>query len=211
VSAPFYPIGLDTLAGREFGTEPIRTAAKLIVGPTAEPLTPADAKAHYRQDFADDDALVPTWITAARRKVEQDTGRALMTQTWDLFLDGFPRTWRPIELPWPPLQSVTGVYATDATGVEQTVDPAIYVVDTASEPARLGLVNGAIWPTDLRRFQPGRVRLVAGYASAAAIAEELRRAMALVIGWLAQNREPQTFERDAYDALIAPYVLPVVG
>jgi len=192
-------------------SEPIRVATKWVAGPATEPLSLADAKAQCRLFSTDEDALVASWIVAARRKVEQDTSRvASVAQTWDLFLDAFPSERQPIVVPWPPLVSVTGVYATDASGVETTLLPANYLVDTASEPGRLGLTGGGAWPSDLRIFQPGRVRFVAGYADAQ-IPEDLKRAMALLIGWFSENREPAAFERNVYDALIAPYVIYAVG
>jgi uncharacterized phiE125 gp8 family phage protein len=190
----------------EYGSTPIPWATKLITDATTEPLTTAEAKLHSRFDDDDDDTLFVKWIKAARRKVEQDTGRALPGQTHDLFLDACPSNRGPIIVPFPPLQSVT-VYSTDTNGVETTLDPTNYVLDVASEPGRIGLSDAGNWPTSLRNFQPVRVRFVAGYA---AVPEDLVRAMALVVGWLAAYREPEPFERNAYDALIAPYVLPVV-
>src|SRR5258706_6207580 len=102
-------------------------ATKLITPPAVEPFTLAEAKLHCRIDIDDDNANVDKWIKAARTKVEKDTGRALLTQTWDLFLDafyspggyyvsdfGWPRYGaRSIPLAYPPLQSVTSVFQTD--------------------------------------------------------------------------------------------------
>ena len=51
-----------------------------------------------------------------------------------------------IELPRPPLQGVNIIKCVDAdTGTETTVSSSLYYTDTASEPGRLVLKNGASW------------------------------------------------------------------
>jgi uncharacterized phiE125 gp8 family phage protein len=141
------------------------TATKLITAPVIEPYTLEEAKSHCRIVITDDDARVAEWIRAARTKVEKDTGRALLTQTWDLFLDafycggpylgdfGWPRYARPaIEVPYPPLQSVTSVNQTDTNNNETVWAASNYVVDTASAPGRIGLSDTGSWPTGCEPF-----------------------------------------------------------
>lgn len=199
---------------------PAHTATKLITPPSVEPFALDEAKLHCRIDTDADDALVANWIRAARTKVQKDTGRALLTQTWDLFLDrfyqpgqivsdfGWPRYWpRWIQVPYPPLQSVTSVNQTDTAGVETVWSAANYVVDVASEPGRIALSDLGAWPTGTRTFQPGRVRFVAGWTDPELIPDDLRQAMALWIGWFSEHRDPSAIERDAYDSLISNYVM----
>ena len=62
----------------------------LITPPAVEPVTLADAKAHLKVDTTDDDALITALITAARARAEWHTGRALITQSWTLWLDAWP-------------------------------------------------------------------------------------------------------------------------
>lgn len=204
---------------------PAHTAPKLIVPPTAEPFSLAEAKLHCRIDTDDDNGNVVKWIRAARTKVERDTGRAMLTQTWDLFLDAFyawaatpytfglPRfPYQAIRIPFPPLQSVTSVNQTDTNNAETIWPASNYVVDTASEPGRIALSDGGSWPIGLRVFQPGRIRFVAGYTDPALIPSDLMEAMALLIGVFSENREPillrkgQT-ESTLYDDLISNYVI----
>lgn len=56
----------------------------------AEPVTLAEAVQHCRIEFIDDNNLVSGLITAARRYCETRLRSALITQTWVLYLDGFP-------------------------------------------------------------------------------------------------------------------------
>ena len=57
--------------------------------PSSEPLTLSETKSYLRVDHSNDDALITSLIIASRQFVEEHTGRGLMTQTLNLFLDGF--------------------------------------------------------------------------------------------------------------------------
>jgi uncharacterized phiE125 gp8 family phage protein len=164
---------------------------KLITGPAAEPLTLNEARLHLRliTDPADatahpDDAYVSALIASAREAAEHLTGRALMQQTWELALNCFPDV---IELPKPPLVSVTSVKYIDQNGDEQSF--AGYQLDTHSEPTRLLPAFGESWPST--RLQPNAVvvRYVAGYAGANAVPQQVKSWMLLRIGMLYENRE----------------------
>lgn len=88
----------------------------LQTAPTTEPVTTAEAKTHLRVTTSDDDTYIGTLITVARRHVETITGRALINQTWDYFLDNFPPGDK-IVIPLPRLSSVTTVKYTDKDNV----------------------------------------------------------------------------------------------
>ena len=202
-------------------------ATTLITPPPLEPFSVEEAKLHCRIVIDDEDVSVQNWIRAARTKVEKDTGRALLTQTWDLFLDrfyppayglsdfGWPRYYpRTIQVPYPPLQSVISVNQTDPAGVETVWNASNYVVDVASVPGRIALSDTGSWPTGTRSFQPGRVRFVAGWTSPELIPDDLRQAMLLLIGHFSEQRGAVNFENPTtmvipfgYDALISSYVM----
>lgn len=161
---------------------------KLITAPASEPLTLVEAKLHLRVDVADDDTLIAALITAARQYCEGVLWRALMPQTWELYLDEWPC--EEIELPKPPLQSVTSVKYTNSIGATTTMDAGDYTVDTASEPGRVVLNYGELWPTvTLATANPIAIRYVCGYADAAHVPETVKAAMKLLIGHLYENRE----------------------
>lgn len=186
-------------------TAPPHSATKLVTPPAIEPLTLEQAKASLKIDTDDEDEQVDDWIRAARTKVERDTGRVLLTQTWDLFLDGIGECWtESIRLPYPPLQSVTSVNQTDANNAETVWAASNYVVDATSSPGRIALADAGIWPVNLRRFQPVRIRFVAGWTTPENIPRDLIAAIKLVMGTLSENRELTGFEKDLYEALIGP-------
>lgn len=138
---------------------------RLITAPAAEPvLLDAAMRARLRLDGSADDADVEAMLAAARELVEAETGRALIHQTWSLFLDWFP--WE-IRVPRPPLSSVTWIKYYDVDGVQQTVYAADYWVATGGEPGRILPSIGADWPTtQAGRPEAVEVRFVAGYGAA---------------------------------------------
>lgn len=162
--------------------------------PAVEPLTLEEAKIHLRVDDGAEDTLIESLIKAFRSSIDGKDGwlnRALITQTWDLHLDRFPADSRtPIQIPLPPLQSVTHVKYYDADGILQTLSSANYFVDSVSEPARLFPAYNLSWPTTRERPNAVNVRFVAGYGAAAgSIPEAIRQAGLLQIGHWYANRE----------------------
>ena len=158
-----------------------------IAAPASEPLALADAKAHCRVDHSDDDALITALIVAAREQAEHETGRALVTQTWELVHDTFPEAF---VLRKAPIASVTSVkYIDPATGAEQTLDPADTLLDNASEPGYLVPAYGKAWPTARAVPNAVRCRYVCGYGNAAAVPQAIKQWMLLAIGTMYAQRE----------------------
>lgn len=158
-----------------------------IAAPASEPLTLAEAKAHCRVDHSDDDALIAALIVAAREQAEHETGRALVTQTWELVHDAFPEAF---VLRKAPVQSVTSVkYLDSTTGTEQTLNPADYLLDNASEPGYVVPGYGKAWPASYGVPNAVRCRYVCGYGLAAAVPQAIKQWMLLAIGTLYAQRE----------------------
>lgn len=156
----------------------------------SECVTLVEAKAHLRVDLADDDALITALITAARLDAEARTNRTLVETVLELQLDAFPAD-GCMRLHNPPIQSVTYVKYYDAAGVLQTLDPATYVLDTASEPARLVQAYGQSWPSTYGRPGAVQVRYVAGLPAAdkAKVPENIKAWIKLRLGTLYEHRE----------------------
>jgi len=141
----------------------------VTVPPTVEPLTLDEGKLRANLDWLDGDprdALMLAWIQTARARVEFDTGRSLLTQTREAYADTLG--WIT-ELPerCRPLQHVTSITYTDATGQVQTVDPAVYTVDVAR--GRIVLNRGQQWPTGRNYALPWVITLDAGWPDVASI------------------------------------------
>lgn len=202
VQAPFWAIGARRA--------PLPHAVSVVVTPPAvEPLSLDEGKARAALQWPDGDPrddLMRGFIAAARAKVEQDTGLALLTQTRDIYLDAIYGY--ELELPAQarPLQSVTSVKWTDTAGAVNTFNPTQYVVDLAS--ARIGLALGAVWPTDLRPFQPYVIRVVAGWTSPdVLLAQEplLVHAVGLLTAHYSTNGRDVAKVPDGYAEVIESY------
>ena len=109
--------------------------------PATEPVSKADVKKHLRLATTDaeatayttEDALLDRLIATARIITEQETGRALITQTKTLYLDEWPGG-NEIRIPYPPLQTATVTYRLeDDTGYDNTLSTVD--TDIVSEPA----------------------------------------------------------------------------
>lgn len=181
-----------------------------IAAPASEPLDLATAKLHCRVDGNDDDALVTALIVAAREQAEHETGRALVTQTWELVHDSFPEAF---ELRKSPIQSVTSIkYLDSTTGVEQTLAPADYLLDNAREPGYVVPGYGKAWPDSYAVPNAVRCQYVCGYGNASAVPQAIKQWMLLAIGTMYAQRE--TFSGQAYSipdrfwsGLLDPYRL----
>jgi len=151
----------------------------------------------------DENELVDNLVSAAAAWAEDEIlWRALGQQTLRYTCRRFPFATDPdyrspgiIELPKPPLVSVSSVKYIDRDGVLQTMDPADYVVDVASEPGRIYPAYGTIWPTV--RGEPGAVRVeyVAGYAT---IPAQIKAALRKYVGFYFNNRGDDAAEMPAY-------------
>lgn len=174
--------------------------------PAAEPVSLTELKTHLRVDHDEDNARLEGLITTARQAVERDTGRSLITQTWELRLDAWPS--RAIALPHPPVQSVSGITYVDSSGVTQTWSSTEYAVDIYSVPGLVRLAYGYSWP-NIRGDERGiAVTYVTGYgASGTNVPYELRQAVLLRAqmeydGWNADALGTMRGAADAYERIV---------
>ena len=148
--------------------------------------------------YSTEDTLLSSLITTAREFGENYQNRAFITQTWQLWLDGWPGG-DYIDVPLPPMQSVASIKYYDTANVEATMSASDYYVDTQNEPGRVLLAYNKAWPTaSLRSANAVCVEFVAGYGdTAAAVPSRVRQAMLLLLGHWYQNREAAlTLARD---------------
>jgi uncharacterized phiE125 gp8 family phage protein len=160
---------------------------KLITPPASEPVSLDEAKAQLRVDGSDDNTFISGLITAARLYFEETARRSLITQTWRLSLDEWSDE---IELPRPPLQSISFIKYKNAAGTETTLSTSVYLVDAESEPGRVVLAKDQSWPSDeLYKVNPIQITYIAGYGAAADVPEQMKQAIKLIIGHWYENRE----------------------
>jgi uncharacterized phiE125 gp8 family phage protein len=165
----------------------------LVTGPTIEPIDLNLTKKQVRiPGLFSEDALIDNWIGSAREYFEAETGRQVMSATWEQWRPGFP-SWC-LELPKPPLQSIVSVQYVDTGGTLQTWDASNYTVVAPRGPrcARgyIEPVYGSYWPTTRCQAKAVRVRFVAGYGDARADVPDLvKSALYMLVAHLWTNRE----------------------
>lgn len=148
----------------------------LIDPPAVEPLTLAEAKAHLRFPYSDEDTLIEALISAAREMAESTTQRALVQQTWRQIEDQPPRV--VLLRKWPVLEVVS--IKADGVAVELAA-----VETVVGDNACVAMANGSIWPG--RRLE---IEYRSGFgADGAEVPKTIKQWMLLQVGTLFENRE----------------------
>nr|PZN48754.1 MAG: hypothetical protein DIU61_18155 [Bacteroidota bacterium] len=158
----------------------------IVTPPASEPVTLSEAKAQLSVTSSAHDTRITSLITTARRQVERYLKRALITQTWKVYYNCFHAV---MELPYPPLQSVTHVKYYDDSGTLQTLSSDLYWEDLASEPGKIVRKYDAVYP-ELLAGRPNAVEIqyVAGYGDADDVPEEIRHAILMLVTDYFDNR-----------------------
>lgn len=173
---------------------------QLTSPPAQEPVSLAEAKAWLRVESGDDeDALITALIAAARVRCEWHCGRAFITQTWTLWLDGIGDG--VIGLPLPPLAAVSQVTLYAIGGDAAVLDAAAYRVDVPGGR----LIFAASHP-GLRASDGVSIAFTAGYGDADDVPEPIKSAILQTVAWLYEHRGGDAAPVPAGAlALLAPY------
>jgi len=148
------------------GTKPIHVSRIVVTEPAVEPFTVDELKLFARIDGASEDGLLTGFIKATRLATEDYLGRALIQQTMKVVLDEWPGM--ILELPRPPLMSVSSINTIDEDDAETEYDSENYYVVTESIPGQIIIKQGSSAPvTYLRDVGGYEVLYIAGYGEAA--------------------------------------------
>lgn len=199
---------------------------RIITQPPIEPVSLSEMRLHLRERDAvtAQDPLISALIQAVREYGENMTGRAFVYQELEYSCSSFPSVF---ELPRPPLISVSSIKYTDSDGAEQTVSPALYQVDSFSEPGLVKPVYLETWPSDVRSsdFNAVRVRYFAGYPPgspvsdlAESVPEGIKAWLKVRVAQLYEHREAvvvgnivSAIPRDFVDGLLDRYLVGRFG
>ena len=178
--------------------------------PSVEPVSLLEVKLHLRlavdetsaTAYNQEDDLLNALIKTAREKVEQYTGRALLTQTKKMYLDRWPDG-NSKAIPYPPLQTVTSVKyrPVDSEAYTTFTD---YEADIVSVPGRIVLKPNASWPSDvLHHLNPIEIIFTCGYgATSASVPAAIRSAILLIVSDMYENRTDMTDRAVNYSGAI---------
>jgi uncharacterized phiE125 gp8 family phage protein len=167
----------------------------LITAPTTPSVTTANAKVHLRvpSSVTVDDGYIDSLVKAAERKVEDLTGYRIMQQTIELRLKDFPcENTLPLEV----INVQTGSFSVkydDTDDSEQTWTSTNYWLNELGRPAVITKKNTVNWPTVIANKPAAvRIRMLAGFATAAEVPADLIHAIKLIVAHWYDNRSPVT-------------------
>lgn len=193
--------------------------------PEVEPVTGDELRSYLRGVT---ETMLPNndandLISEAREMIEENTGLALITQSWTLALDCWPQIGREpwwdgvrdgavseltrghgdVVPPRYPLQGITSVTTYDESDDATAVVVAdTFNVDIYRKPGRMGLKNSATWPTALRNQNAIVIVYVAGYGDAASdVPAALKRAVKQAAAYLYENRGDSCCVADALSSV----------
>ncbi len=183
-------------------TKTVEYSLKRTTAPVIQPVLISEARDHLADDEAVTDEQLDRWIKGATERVEKDTRRSLITQTWTHKMRSFPHWTDHIELKKPPLQSVTSITYIDEDGNSQTWASSNYEVDTNREPGVVWLGYDKSFPSTRDIQNAVSVVYVAGYgATRSTIPETAKHAILLLVQMSAERRSPVGEEMDEYRSL----------
>lgn len=201
---------LDSSGADERAARLIQYSRTRTVEPTEEPVTLDDFRGHGRVDdgLIDDDAQLEEFISAARERVEQVTGAAILTQTWRFRLDAFPDYSQPFYLPKSPLQSITSIQYIDLNGATQTLAASTYKVNADTDPAtwpnRVALAYGQSWPSSREEIDAVTITAICGWSTVASVPRAIKQTIKMLALYWYDRRAAAEFLQGA-DIKSIPY------
>lgn len=182
----------------------------LTTPPTAEPITLVQVKAHLRLDDDHEDALLTSLITTAREHLERETGLCLLSQTWRLCIDLWPRD-GILKIVKYPVQAIQNVMVYDQTGAPVEVSLEDHLLDGEGRPARLWLRDPPVPGQVMNGIE---IEFIAGFGeSGVEVPDGLKRALLLHVAFMFAYRGVVSLEQqpagvpDGYERLIGSYRL----
>ncbi len=182
----------------------------MTAAPAVEPVTLAQVKAHLRVDGTAEDAYIASLIATSRLQIEAALGLSLITQSWRWTIDDWPAG-DTLELPIRPVQHITSIEVTHATGAATMVSPSSYHLDGRGLPPRIVLTTLPPPIPDLPADGIA-ISMIAGFGGAAAdVPEPIRHAVLLLVAHWFENREPTEAGQPtagipyAVNSLLMPY------
>lgn len=162
-------------------------STNLDTPPDVEPVLLHDAKSWLRVELTDDDDLIGSLIESARIRAESATGRAFISQTWDLKLDAFSDS---IPLPFPPVQSVASINYVDTDGANQSFTD--FILTDCKGIAYVEPAYGFTWPGTRDQRDAVTIQFIAGYGdSGMEVPEPIKSAIKTMVADMYENRESE--------------------
>ena len=161
---------------------------EITTDPAAEPVSLDEAKTQLRVDANDEDNLIQSLISVARRKVELETGRLLISQTVKAYWDKWPAA-GVLHLPVYPAAAITNIKYIDEDGALQTWSSADYTSDLVGMSPRIVINPDADNPAAGDYPNAIQVTYTAGGATADDVPAEIVQSILMTLTMLYERRE----------------------
>jgi uncharacterized phiE125 gp8 family phage protein len=159
----------------------------LSTSPTSYPVSLDEVKIDRRVTNTTEDGYLDMLIAAATDYVQLHINRQLVDGTYTLTLDSFPAK---IELPMPPLDSITQIQYADSDETTQTLAASVYTVITDDSQGGYAVeATDQSWPTTADIPNAVSVTFVAGYGTPSDVPEIFKKSILLLVGEMYELRE----------------------
>ena len=196
----------------------------IVADVSEEPISADNVRSYARIDDGVDTTEITNMIKSSRLFVENYLGRSLLNRTLKFSVDYIDEVDQPLfegtrigpdmtirrrylQLPRPPVVSVTHVKTFDDADTETTLSSSKYYLDNQREPARIILRNGETWPTALRVGNAIEVTYVSGYGTTrSSVPEAIIQGLFQHITFMYENRGDQMGASRATQVSIPPQI-----
>ena len=168
--------------------------------------TTAEAKDFLKVDTTADDTLIDNLIKAATQSCQIFTNRYFLTTVVTQYSDKWDGIYTLYKSP---VSGITHIKYFDSNDTEQTLASSNYILDSVSQPARIGIaVNGTL-PDLADRINAVHVQYKVGYGvTSDLVPEGIKQAVLITIGNWYQNRQTVITGRTATELpLSSQYLL----
>jgi uncharacterized phiE125 gp8 family phage protein len=146
------------------------------------------------QGTTSEDYLLLAFIKSAESYAENYMKRSINKQQFELRIDGFDGHDGDIELPRPPLTTVSSevvvTYVEDTTvGNTTTISATAITIDYQSEPGVLYPSYDNEWPEPRDENNAVRITYYSGYATPALVPDSIKQWVKLRVGAMYEHRE----------------------
>ncbi len=183
----------------------------LLSAPAIEPIDLAQAKEYLRIDNNYEDDFINSLIVAARIHVESTISRALISQSWRVVRDDWPKD-RIIKLPISPLISLSAITIYDDEGNANSLSLAQFLPQTKSAQARIFLPNIIDGLGQMRQRAAIEIDYVAGYGeNSEDVPNDIKQAILILIAYWFEHREALVLAGSGsvvpsgFDRILAPF------
>jgi len=162
----------------------------LVTAPVGHAVLVADVMTFLRVDDAEEIGVISELIDAATSYVQENSGKQLLTATYDVSWRRFDGAFGELVLPRVPVSSVTSVKYYNTAGTLTTLSSTLYTVNDGSEHAASYIVPAfnEQWPSTYGHDRDVVVRFVCGYGDIEDVPASFKLQIKMLVAHWYENR-----------------------